>query len=102
MNPMPAMPLILVLSALALTAPAVATEAGSQWRAYVCRVTDWPDCEQNRNDRRIYPDPARYPDRSGCLEVFGQRFVHDPLISDKYPQTSDAGNSYVYDCEPAP
>lgn len=100
MNPIPATPLILALSTLVLAAPAAGT--GGQWQAYVCRVTDWPDCEQNRNDRRIYPDPTRYADRKGCLEAFGYRFEHDPQVSGSYPQTSDPGNSYVYDCEPAP
>ena len=94
-------PLILALSATVFAAPATAVDAGSLWQAYVCRVTDWPDCEQNRNNKRVYPDERLYPDKNTCLDSFGQLFENDPAISGKYPQTNDASNSYVFDCEAA-
>lgn len=87
------------LLAGALILAAVPAAAGDNWRAFVCRVTDWPDCERNTPGRRIYPDPTLYPDQDSCLAAFGQRFEHDPQIADRYPQTREAGNSYVYDCE---
>ena len=99
MNWITATPIILTLSATALTAPAIAAVTGTQWRGYVCRVTDWPDCEQNLNNKRIYPDTVTYPDKITCLDLFEQLFENDPVISGKYPQTNDASNSYVFDCE---
>jgi hypothetical protein len=92
-----AIPLLLILAASVQAAPSADDEV--QWRAYVCRVTDWTDCEQNRNTRRIYPDPARYPDRKACLAGFGQQFESDPALNSKYPQTSDPAGSFVFDCE---
>lgn len=93
-----AIPLLLVLGAVAQAAvPAAAGDA--HWRAYVCRVTDWTDCEQNRNARRVYPDPAVYADRDSCLAGFGQRFENDPALKAQYPQTSDPGQSFVFECE---
>ncbi|MGD2113316.1 MAG: hypothetical protein PVI50_08010 [Gammaproteobacteria bacterium] len=89
----------LALLATALIAPAGATEAGAHWRAFVCRVTDWHACEQNRNNKRIYPGETLYPDKDTCLEAFAQRFEQDPEISGKFPQTKDASHSYVFDCE---
>lgn len=96
-----ATPSLLLVAALLASAPAAAADNGA-WRGYVCRVTDWPDCERNRNERRIYPDQTRYPDQDACLTAFGQRFTRDPQLAASYPQTSDAANSYVFDCEPAP
>ncbi len=91
--------IILMLSAAAVVAPAGAADTSGQWRAYVCRVTDWLDCEHTRNNKRIYPDAPLYPDEDACLAGFGELFEKNPAISGKYPQTNDAGNSYVYDCE---
>lgn len=93
-------PFLLALAATSQASPA-APSAGvdTGWRAYVCRVTHWADCEQNRNARRVYPDPAIYPDRNSCLAGFGQRFENDPALKAKYPQTSDPGQSFVFDCE---
>jgi hypothetical protein len=89
---------ILALSIAAQIAPAGATETGVQWRAFVCRVTDWRECEQDTNNKRIYPGEALYPDKDTCLEAFAQRFEQDPDIAGKYPQTKDADHSYVFDC----
>ncbi|HUT40257.1 MAG TPA: hypothetical protein VM011_02865 [Gammaproteobacteria bacterium] len=99
MNWITVTPLILALSAAVFAAPATAVDASSQWKAYVCRVTDWPDCEQNRNNKRVYPDERLYPDKNTCLDSFGLLFENDPVISVKYPQTNDASSSYVFDCE---
>ena len=101
MNSIAATSIILALSATALAAPAAAAGAGGEWRAYVCRVTDWPDCTQDRNGKRIHPEQKRYPDEKTCLEVFGQRFESDPAIAGKYPQTTVARNSFVFGCEQA-
>jgi hypothetical protein len=90
-------PLLLTLAASVQADPSAGGEV--HWRAYVCRVTDWTDCEQNRDTRRIYPDPARYPDRNACLDGFGRRFESDPALKSKYPQTSDPAGSFVFDCE---
>jgi len=90
---------ILALSAAIHVSPAGATDDNGRWRAYVCRVTDWIDCEQNRNSRRIYPVETLYPDEHTCLQRFEALFENDPVISGKYPQTNDADNSYVFDCE---
>ncbi len=72
MNWITVTPLILTLSATAFTTPATAADTSGQWKAYVCRVTDWSDCEQNRNNKRIYPDERLYPDMDTCLDGFGQ------------------------------
>ena len=92
-------PIILALSATVFAAPEPAVDASSLWKGYVCRVTDWPDCEQNRNNKRVYPDERLYPDKNTCLDSFGQLFENDPVMSGQYPQTNDASNSYVFDCE---
>jgi len=99
MNRIAAAFIILALCATPLVAPAGPADSGGQWRAYVCRVTDWLDCEQIRNDKRVYPDAPLYPDEDTCLARFGDLFEKDPVISSKYPQTNDADNSYVFDCE---
>ncbi|MGB5473430.1 MAG: hypothetical protein WBQ78_08125 [Gammaproteobacteria bacterium] len=99
MNWITVTPIILALSATVFAAPEPAVDASSLWKAYVCRVTDWPDCEQNRNNKRVYPDELLYPDKNTCLDSFGQLFENDPVMSEKYPQTNDASNSYVFDCE---
>lgn len=98
MNRVAVTSIILALSATAFAAPAAAAGTSGQWRAYVCRVTDWPDCAQDRNGRRIYPEQRRYPDEKTCLDGFGQRFESDPVIAGKYPQTTDARNSFVFAC----
>jgi hypothetical protein len=92
-------PVILILSSTAVVTPVSATGTAAPWRAYVCRVTDWVDCEQGRNNKRIYPDETLYTDKDTCLYGFEARFKNDPAISGKYPQTSDPAGSYVFDCE---
>lgn len=96
-------PLLLVLAITAPAAPAAPPAAGdAHWRAYVCRVTDWDDCTREQSGSRVYPDPAVYPDRDSCLTGFGQQFENNPALKAKYPQTSDPGQSFVFDCEAIP
>ena len=91
--------IILMLSVTAMVTPAGAADDGGPWRAFVCRVTDWIDCEQNRKNKRVYPVDTLYPDEETCLRKFEELFENDPVISGKYPQTNDADNSFVFDCE---
>ena len=85
-----------------LTLPAIslaAADESGEWRAYVCRIADWKNCEANKENKRIFPRPGEhYPDKETCLAEFDKLFWEDPEIHDKYPQTQDAQESYLFEC----
>jgi hypothetical protein len=82
---------------LTSTGTAMAEKSAEQWKAYICRATDWAACEQGK--KRIYPKVETYKSEDACYEKFEILFEEDPEISKKYPQTETLAGSHVFECE---
>ena len=90
---------LITVSSTLVASPIMAADDNGEWRAYVCRISDWKDCEKNKNNKRIFPRPGEhYSDKETCLEEFDKLFWEDPEIHAKYPQVEDAEKSWLFAC----
>ena len=86
---------IIILNTLLLSLITISNANAAEWIGFVIKVMD---NGMHKGDDRIpymiFPQSRTYSSRSICYSEFQDYFANDT----RYPQTSDAYESYIYGC----